>query len=155
MLASIILVFHLLTLHSVSRCLIGIYRFYYDLEIITRERHKQNNKQTGRKQFVWLRKRRQTRAVFGWLIANTQGKEKLDCELKSSYSFQLISLAFQHYDRSIEQATDVFSGKTSKACFDAFIYWRMKQIADAQGNYFSRSNESRCMLNIRSCQCPE
>ena len=48
--------------------------FYYDREIITGERHKQNNKQTGRKQFAWLRERRQTRAVFGWFIANTQGK---------------------------------------------------------------------------------
>ena len=76
MLASMILVFHLLTLHSVSRCLIGKYRFYYDLEIITLERHKQNNKRSGRKQFVWLHERKQTRAVFGWFIANTQGKAK-------------------------------------------------------------------------------
>ena len=44
----------------------------------------------------------------------------------------LMSLAFQHSDRSFQPAffcvRDIFSGKTSKACFVPCNYWWMKYI---------------------------
>ena len=57
----------------------------------------------------------------------------------------MTSLAFQHYDRSIDRTSfhirDIFSG-------DPFNYWRMKQISNSQGNRFWRSYENRSQIGL-------
>ena len=70
-------------------------RFLYDLEMISRE-HNQKGKRTEKKQSDWFGYRRQTRVAFGLFSE--------DCELKVAILFHFTSLAFQHSDRSIEQA---------------------------------------------------
>ena len=70
-------------------------------------------------------------------VANTQAK-RTDC-------YSLTSLAFQHSDRSIEQAFF----HISKAGFGRFNCWRAEtNRRNIQRNLFSRSYENRAMKQL-------
>ena len=63
------------------------------------------------------------------------------------------TIIFTSYCNTIFQSSNVFSilggffgGKTKSPCFDLFIHWLIKQIANTYQNHFSRSYENRSKL---------
>ena len=118
-----------------------IERYSYDLEMKTREQHK-NNKRTEIKRFDWFIERKQTHLAFGWLSKRSAEKNFMPEELSRS-CFDVI---LQH-DWSMEQCLlhirVFFGGKTKSPCFVLFIHWLIKQITNTYWNHFSRSYENR------------
>ena len=123
-----------------------IERYSYDLEMKTREQNK-NKKRTEIKRFDWFIERKQTHLAFGWLSKRSAEKNFMPEELSRS-CFDVI---LQH-DWSMEQCLlhirVFFGGKTRSPCFVLFIHWLIKQITNAFGNHFSRSNENRSITKV-------
>ena len=85
-----------------------------------------------------------TRVAFGWL--RERRVKKLHArELSRNQSILCYDVILQH-DWPIEQChlhIRVFlGGKTKSPCFDLFIHWLTKQIANTHRNHFSRSYEN-------------
>lgn len=85
-----------------------------------------------------------------WLLVGfASGQSKVERLQSKNKLFSLISHAFQHSNKSLEQASfhvrDIFSGKMCKACFDPFKLLANETNRKHLGNLFSRSHENRFM----------
>ena len=84
--------------------------------------------------------------------ANARGDEGHPRELSRNQLILSFNVILQH-DWPIEQyllhIRIFFGGKTKRPCFDLFIYWPIKQKANAYRNHFSRSYENRS----NACLC--
>ena len=119
----------------------------------TREQNR-NNKRTEIGRFDRCVHRIQTRVAFGWLRERS-GEKRHARELSRNQSILRFNVILQH-DWPIEQCLfhiRVFSGgKTKRPCFDLFIHWLIKPIANTDETIFQGHTKialrTPCCLNI-------
>ena len=116
---------------------LNLERFSCDLEMKPREQNR-NNKRTEIERFDCFIERIQTRVAFGWLSERSGEKNFMpENFLEINRYFALTS-----YCNTIGQSKNAFSilrffwRKTKRPCFDLFIQWLIKQIANTYQTIF-------------------
>ena len=122
--------------------LVFIERFSYDLEMKTRKQNR-DNKQTEIERFDWFIERIQTHVK--WTLRR-----------KNFIPENILEIALTSYCNTIGQLIEqcllhirvFFGGKTKRPCFDLFIHWLIKQIANSYRNHFFMLYENRSISDL-------